>query len=105
MNFVDFTGFAWILGLVGLGIAGAIYGYVKRQDPGNETMIDLGEQIGHRSTEPAEFGGVVLGGQRSDDQPVMLDARWLPLPMLRRGRRGVASVAGQAAREPAGRPG
>ena len=26
-------------------IAGAIYAYVKRQDPGNETMIDLGEQI------------------------------------------------------------
>ncbi|NNF14016.1 MAG: sodium-translocating pyrophosphatase [Gemmatimonadetes bacterium] len=45
MNFVDLTGFAWLLGLIGLGIAGGIYGYVKRQDPGNETMVDLGEQI------------------------------------------------------------
>jgi K(+)-stimulated pyrophosphate-energized sodium pump len=45
MNFVDLTGFAWLLGLVGLGIAGGIYGYVKKQDPGNETMVDLGEQI------------------------------------------------------------
>ncbi len=45
MNFVDFTGFAWLLGLAGLGIAGGIYGYVKKQPAGNETMIDLGEQI------------------------------------------------------------
>ena len=45
MNFVDLTGFAWLLGLIGLGIAGGIYGYVKKQDPGNETMVDLGEQI------------------------------------------------------------
>ncbi len=45
MNFVDLTGFAWLLGLSGLGVAGGIYGYVKKQDPGNETMIDLGEQI------------------------------------------------------------
>jgi len=45
MNFVDLTGFAWLLGLAGLGIAAGIYGYVKKQDPGNETMVDLGEQI------------------------------------------------------------
>ena len=45
MNFVDLTGFAWLLGLIVLGVAGGIYGYVKRQDPGNETMVDLGEQI------------------------------------------------------------
>jgi K(+)-stimulated pyrophosphate-energized sodium pump len=45
MNFVDLTGFAWLLGLAGLGVAGGIYGYVKKQDPGTETMIDLGEQI------------------------------------------------------------
>jgi K(+)-stimulated pyrophosphate-energized sodium pump len=45
MNFVDLTGFAWLLGTIGLAIAGVIYGYVKKQDPGNETMVDLGEQI------------------------------------------------------------
>jgi K(+)-stimulated pyrophosphate-energized sodium pump len=45
MNFIDLTGFAWLLGLAGLGVAGGIYGYVKKQDAGNETMIDLGEQI------------------------------------------------------------
>ena len=45
MNFVDFTAFAWLLGVAGLSIAGGIYSYVTRQDPGNETMIDLGEQI------------------------------------------------------------
>jgi len=45
MNFVDLTGFAWLLALVGLGAAAGIYGYVKKQDPGNATMIDLGEQI------------------------------------------------------------
>jgi K(+)-stimulated pyrophosphate-energized sodium pump len=44
-DFVALTGFAWILGLVGLGTAAGIYGYVKKQDPGNETMIDIGEQI------------------------------------------------------------
>jgi len=45
MNFVDLTSFAWVLGLAGLTIAGLIYGYVKKQDPGNEMMVDLGEQI------------------------------------------------------------
>ena len=45
MNFVDLTGFAWTLAVAGLAIAGGIYGYVTRQDPGNETMVDLGEQI------------------------------------------------------------
>jgi len=45
MNFVDLTGFAWLLGLMGLGVAGGIYGYVKKQDPGNDTMVDIGEQI------------------------------------------------------------
>ena len=45
MNFVDFTGFAWLLGVAGLSIAGGIYGYVKKQPPGNEMMIDIGDQI------------------------------------------------------------
>ena len=45
MNFVDFSGFAWLLGLAGLGVAGGVYGYVKKQPAGTEAMIDLGEQI------------------------------------------------------------
>jgi len=45
MNFVDFTGFAWALGILGLVIAGGIYRYVTSQDQGNEVMIDLGQQI------------------------------------------------------------
>ncbi|MGB0543617.1 MAG: sodium-translocating pyrophosphatase [Longimicrobiales bacterium] len=45
MNFVDFTEFAWVLGIAGLTIAGGIYQYVTRQDQGNGVMIDLGEQI------------------------------------------------------------
>jgi len=43
--FVNMTGWAWALGLVGLAVAGLIYGYVKRQDSGSEVMIDLAEQI------------------------------------------------------------
>ena len=45
MNFVDFTGFAWALGIVGLAVAAGFYVYVTRQDQGNEVMIDLGQQI------------------------------------------------------------
>ena len=52
MNFVDFTGFAWALGIVGLVIAGGIYRYVTSQDQGNEVMIDLGEQI-HDGHQPS----------------------------------------------------
>ena len=44
-DLVAFTDFAWILGLVGLGIAVAIYGYVKKQPAGTDVMIDIGEQI------------------------------------------------------------
>ena len=35
----------WIMGIVGLAIAGLIYFSVRRQDPGNETMIDIADQI------------------------------------------------------------
>ena len=42
MNFVDLTEYAWMLALLGLAISGAIYAYVKKQDPGNEMMVDLG---------------------------------------------------------------
>ncbi len=45
MNLIDFAGFAWLLGLGGLGVAGGIYLYVLKQDPGNETMVDIAEQI------------------------------------------------------------
>jgi K(+)-stimulated pyrophosphate-energized sodium pump len=43
--FVSMTSWAWALGLVGLAVAGLIYGYVKRQDPGTEEMVDLAQQI------------------------------------------------------------
>ena len=42
---VALTDWAWLLGLFALVAAGGIYGYVKKQPPGNETMIDIGEQI------------------------------------------------------------
>ncbi|MDA0328896.1 MAG: sodium-translocating pyrophosphatase [Gemmatimonadetes bacterium] len=45
MNFIDVTSFAALLGLAGLAVAAGIYGYVKKQDPGTQTMIDIGEQI------------------------------------------------------------
>jgi K(+)-stimulated pyrophosphate-energized sodium pump len=44
-DFVAFTDWAWLLGLLGLGSAAGIYGYVIKQDPGTEIMVDLGEQI------------------------------------------------------------
>ena len=44
-DFVAFTDWAWLLGLIGLGIASGIYGYVKKQPAGTEVMIDLGDQI------------------------------------------------------------
>jgi len=44
-DLVGFTDWAWLLGLLVLGVAGGIYGYVKRQAAGSDLMIDLGEQI------------------------------------------------------------
>jgi len=44
-DLVAVTDFAWILGLVGLGIAAVIYGYVRKQPAGTDVMIDIGEQI------------------------------------------------------------
>ena len=44
-DFVALTDWAWLLGLIGLGTAAFTYSYVKKQDPGTEVMIDLGEQI------------------------------------------------------------
>jgi K(+)-stimulated pyrophosphate-energized sodium pump len=45
MDFVALTSGAWILGVVGLLIALAIYLYVKKQPAGNEVMVDLADQI------------------------------------------------------------
>ena len=42
---VAVTAWAWLLGLIGLGIAFLIYRYLKKQPAGSETMIDIGEQI------------------------------------------------------------
>jgi len=42
---IDFTWMAWLLGLVGLVVALAIYFYIARQSPGNEVMRDIAEQI------------------------------------------------------------
>jgi K(+)-stimulated pyrophosphate-energized sodium pump len=44
-DLVAMTDWAWILGVLALGIAAGIYGYVKKQPAGNDLMIDLGDQI------------------------------------------------------------
>ncbi len=44
-DLVAITDWAWMFGLVGLLCAAGIYGYVKKQPPGTELMIDLGNQI------------------------------------------------------------
>ena len=45
IDFIAIADWAWVLGLLGLALAGLTYGYVKRQPPGTEVMIDIGEQI------------------------------------------------------------
>jgi K(+)-stimulated pyrophosphate-energized sodium pump len=45
MDFVALTDWAWLLGALGLAASGGIYAYVRKQPPGNQTMIDLGDQI------------------------------------------------------------
>ncbi len=44
-DFVSLAQWSWIIGLIGLFMAGMIYAYVKRQPAGTETMKDLAEQI------------------------------------------------------------
>ncbi|MCA9738486.1 MAG: sodium/proton-translocating pyrophosphatase, partial [Gemmatimonadetes bacterium] len=44
-DIVSMTGWAWAVGLLGLLVAGGIYGYVKRQSPGTAGMIELSDQI------------------------------------------------------------
>ncbi|UCC25026.1 MAG: sodium-translocating pyrophosphatase [Gemmatimonadales bacterium] len=45
MDFVVFTDWAWLLGVLGLGAAAGIYGYVKQQPSGSDVMEDLADQI------------------------------------------------------------
>ena len=45
MNGVDLSVGAWVLGTVGLGIALAIFGYVRKQPPGRQELVDLADQI------------------------------------------------------------
>ncbi len=44
-EFMAFTDYSWSLGLLGLVVAGFIYGYVKKQPRGTDLMIDLEQQI------------------------------------------------------------
>ncbi len=44
-DYVALTEWAWVLGLLGLGVAGYLYSYVKRQPVGTDTMADLADQI------------------------------------------------------------
>jgi K(+)-stimulated pyrophosphate-energized sodium pump len=44
-DLVALTEWAWVLGVLGLAAGAGVYGYVKKQPAGTDTMIDLGEQI------------------------------------------------------------
>jgi K(+)-stimulated pyrophosphate-energized sodium pump len=44
-DLVVLTDWAWLLGLLGMAMAGLTYGYVKKQPAGSAIMIELGEQI------------------------------------------------------------
>jgi len=44
-DLVVLTEWAWVLGVLGLLTAAGIYGYVKKQSPGTDAMVELGEQI------------------------------------------------------------
>ena len=44
-EFMAFTDWSWSLGLLGLVVAGFIYGYVKKQPSGTDVMRDLEQQI------------------------------------------------------------
>ncbi len=45
MDFVSLAAAAWILGAVGLVIALFVFGYVRRQPPGGEELVELADQI------------------------------------------------------------
>jgi len=44
-DFVALTDWAWMFGVLGLVASAGAYGYVLKQPQGNQTMIDIGEQI------------------------------------------------------------
>lgn len=44
-DLLTLTDWSWVAGLIGLAVAAAIYGYVKKQAPGTDVMVDLGDQI------------------------------------------------------------
>jgi len=44
-DLVVFTDWAWMLGVLGLGTAAGIYGYMTKQPSGTDLMVELGEQI------------------------------------------------------------
>src|SRR5688572_18874645 len=45
IDLVALTEWAWLFGVLGLAASFGAFAYVKRQPPGNQTMIDLGELI------------------------------------------------------------
>ena len=45
IDFVGITEWAWLLGFLGLAVAGGIYVYLKKQPAGGEDMVELAEQI------------------------------------------------------------
>ncbi len=45
MDFVSLSGFAWILGAVGLGVALSMFTYVRRQPSGSAELTELSDQI------------------------------------------------------------
>jgi K(+)-stimulated pyrophosphate-energized sodium pump len=44
-DLVALTEWAWVLGVLGLAVAGGVYAYIKKQPAGTEGMIELGELI------------------------------------------------------------
>ena len=44
-DLVSLANWAWAFGILGLAAAGAVFTYVKRQDPGSDLMVDLADQI------------------------------------------------------------
>jgi K(+)-stimulated pyrophosphate-energized sodium pump len=45
MDLLTLTGSSWIFGVLGLGVALGIFGWVKRQPAGSPLMVDLADQI------------------------------------------------------------
>ncbi len=45
MDFVSLSAFAWVFGVVGLGVSLAMFFYVRRQPSGSEQLVHLSDQI------------------------------------------------------------